>query len=429
MGDWKDKIQEFVCSIGSCAAVVSISTASGLQVVACNEDFFDMVGGRRPGHEVFPFSLESAVPSYARQRLRAGILECLRSGESQEFEQALDIKGETRWWRLSLKILRYRGRSGGVLLNGIEITQKIQLQHRLEVSGSRFKSVVDAAHDAIVTIDQQHRITLFNRAAELLFGYEEAEVIDQPLDLLIPAHHNSSHQQYVHKFARSPVKSRPMDERNRIYGLHRDGTHIPIEIAISKINVDGLMEFTAIIRDITERIHHMDLLERQASTDPLTGLPNRREFSGLVERMMKSGKPLALLAIDVDFFKKINDVYGHDVGDDVLRAIANVGLITIRARDVMARLGGEEFVVALPDTEMGVAMGIAERIREAYAEGGFDYDWKGGREISFTVSIGVACRNSTDRNYSEILKRADKALYEAKESGRNRVVNSEDGLP
>jgi PAS domain S-box-containing protein len=152
----------------------------------------------------------------------------------------------------------------------------MNLQHDLEISTSRFRSVVDAAYDAIITIDQEHNITLFNRAAENLFGYSSSEVIGEPLLRLLPETTRQHHSEYVHQFARSPVHSRQMDERNLIQGQHRDGTLLPVEIAISKINVDGIIEFTAIIRDIEDRVRLMGLLQRQAVTDQLTGLPNRR---------------------------------------------------------------------------------------------------------------------------------------------------------
>ena len=100
----------------------------------------------------------------------------------------------------------------------------MELARQLEISTSRFRSVVDAAYDAIITIDQQHNITLFNPAAEYLFGYSQSEMIGQPLSRLIPERFRERHSEYVHHFTRSPVNSREMNERGRIYGLHRDGS-------------------------------------------------------------------------------------------------------------------------------------------------------------------------------------------------------------
>ncbi|ETN82390.1 diguanylate cyclase domain protein [Necator americanus] len=170
-------------------------------------------------------------------------------------------------------------------------------------------------------------------------------MLGQPITDLLPERYRPNHSQYVHQFARSPVRSRQMDERNRVYGLHRDGPLLPVEIAISKINVGGLIEFTAVIRDITDRVQLMDLLQKQAVTDELTGLPNRREFTDIVDKLLESDNTLSVFILDIDYFKKINDSYGHDVGDEVLRVLAKVVMSSDCRIGVFARWGGEEYRV------------------------------------------------------------------------------------
>jgi diguanylate cyclase (GGDEF)-like protein/PAS domain S-box-containing protein len=308
-----------------------------------------------------------------------------------------------------------------ILVTGLDITPKMQLMHELEVSTSRFRSVVDAAYDAIITIDQQHEITLFNRAAENLFGYASTEVLGRRIEMLLPEKYRDHHARYVQQFAKSPVNSRQMDERNRVYGQHRDGSLLPVEIAISKINVGGLIEFTAVIRDITDRVRLMDLLQKQAVTDELTGLPNRREFLEVAEGILGSDQSLAVFLLDIDYFKKINDTYGHDVGDEVLRILAKVGMASCRKVDVFARWGGEEFVALMPDTDAQEAREAAEALRTTIERQDFMHTWRAGMPVPFTVSIGVATRAAGEREVEAILKRADQALYRAKENGRNRV--------
>ncbi len=423
MADWP-KLQEFVDGIAASVAVVGHDEANVLIIAACNEGFFEMTGGRPAGIHSFPVPFDSVVPSYARREFREKIQECFSTGVAQEFEQAYDLKDGTHWWRLSLKPLCLKDGSSAILeilVTGLDITPKMQLTHELEVSTSRFRSVVDAAYDAIITIDQQHNIKLFNRAAEYLFGYSQEEMINQPLNRLIPEKFRAGHSANVHRFARSPVNSRQMDERNRVYGQHRDGTLLPVEIAISKINVDGVIEFTAVIRDIADRIHLMDLLQKQAATDELTGLPNRRSFTDVVENMFRSVGNISIFILDIDHFKKVNDTYGHDAGDDVLKALADVGRVYSRKMDIFARLGGEEFVAALPGTDLKEACVIAEKLRAAFEQQNFVHTWKAGRAIPFTVSIGVATRAPGEKDVSAVLKRADQALYKAKESGRNRI--------
>jgi diguanylate cyclase (GGDEF)-like protein/PAS domain S-box-containing protein len=432
MTDRLGQLQEFVDGIAASVAIVGRGEAGEFAVSACNEHFFDMTGGRRglAGTRNFPIALDTLMPSYARHDLRGKLQECFTSRVAQELEQAYDLKDGTRWWRLSLKPFRHV--AGGdstvleILITGLDITSKMTLTRELEVSTSRFRSVVNAAYDAIITIDQTHNVTLFNRAAENLFGYDASEMLGQPITTLLPEAYRASHSMHIQKFARSPVNSRQMDERNRIYGQHHDGSLLPVEIAISKINVDGLLEFTAVIRDISDRVRLMDLLQKEAGTDELTGLPNRREFLDVVENVLRTDDPISVLMLDIDFFKKVNDTYGHDAGDEVLRVLAKAGTAASRNMDVFARWGGEEFVVAMPGTDLEHAQARAEMLRTTVEKQDFMHNWRTGKAIPFTVSIGVATRAPGEHDLDAIMKRADQALYRAKKDGRNRVETEEE---
>jgi diguanylate cyclase (GGDEF)-like protein/PAS domain S-box-containing protein len=424
MSDWSSMIRDSVDEIAASVAMIGRDERGQFIVSACNDHFMQMTGGRRGAIKSFPASFDTLIPNYARTEFRQKLNECLDAGIAQELEQAYDLRDGTHWWRLSLKPLRHT--EGGtsvleIMVTGLEITTKMQLTHELEVSTSRFRSVVDAAYDAIITIDQQHCITLFNRAAENLFGYSAEEMLGQPITTLLPERYRGNHSQYVHQFARSPVRSRQMDERNRVYGLHRDGTLLPVEIAISKINVGGLIEFTAIIRDIADRVQLMDLLQKQAVTDELTGLPNRREFADTIENFLGTDNRLSVFILDIDYFKKINDSYGHDIGDEVLRVMAKVVMNADRRIGVFARWGGEEFVAALPGLDIAQAMAVAEDLRVTIEQQNFKHAWRLGKPVPFTVSIGLTERLPGEQDVGAIVKRADMALYRAKEGGRNRV--------
>ncbi|HKT93375.1 MAG TPA: diguanylate cyclase [Paraburkholderia sp.] len=424
MADWSNMMRDFVDEIAASVAMIGRDERGQFVVSACNDHFMRMTGGRRSAIKSFPASFDALVPNYARTEFRQKLTDCFESGVARELEQAYDLRDGTHWWRLSLKPIRHAESGVSVLeimVTGLEITTKMLLTHELEVSTSRFRSVVDAAYDAIITIDQQHCITLFNRAAENLFGYSATEMLGQPITELLPERYRGNHSQYVHQFARSPVRSRQMDERNRVYGLHRDGSLLPVEIAISKINVGGLIEFTAVIRDITDRVQLMDLLQKQAVTDELTGLPNRREFTDTVDTLLESDKTLSIFILDIDYFKKINDSYGHDIGDEVLRVLAKVVMNSNCRIGVFARWGGEEFVAALPDSDIGQARAAAEELRLAIEQQNFEHTWRLGKPVPFTVSIGVTERQPGDRDLGQLIKRADLALYRAKDNGRNRV--------
>ena len=162
-----------------------------------------------------------------------------------------------------------------------------------------------------------------------------------------------------------------------------------------------------------------------ALTDPLTGLFNRRymetHVGTLVERSAVRGKSLSVLILDIDYFKSINDSFGHDAGDEVLREFADRLKKSIRGIDLACRYGGEEFVVVMPDTDLGVATIVAERIRRRIAGEPFPVE-KGAKSLEVTISVGIAARVGPQDNASQILKRADEALYRAKRDGRNRVA-------
>jgi two-component system, cell cycle response regulator len=162
-----------------------------------------------------------------------------------------------------------------------------------------------------------------------------------------------------------------------------------------------------------------------AITDPLTGLYNRRYMEShvgtLIERSAARGKSLSVLILDIDYFKSINDSFGHDAGDDVLREFAERLKASIRGIDLACRYGGEEFVVVMPDTDLGIAAMVAERIRRRIAGEPFPIE-AGKRTIEVTISVGISARMGAQDNATLMLKRADEALYRAKRDGRNRVA-------
>lgn len=163
-------------------------------------------------------------------------------------------------------------------------------------------------------------------------------------------------------------------------------------------------------------------LRRIATTDSLTGLLNRRHMTHLLEkelaRFRRHGHPVAFLLLDIDHFKEVNDQYGHEAGDRVLEDVAAIIRDQLRTQDLIARWGGEEFLVVLPDSELQSAQAIAERVREALMA----HEWRGpnGQPITVTTSAGVSAFSHDDDRNSAI-SRADRALYRGKELGRNRV--------
>ncbi len=171
--------------------------------------------------------------------------------------------------------------------------------------------------------------------------------------------------------------------------------------------------------------HNVQLSLEMAITDQLTGLHNRRYMSRhldtLISGAQKSGKPLAFLIFDIDHFKSVNDLHGHDIGDEVLREFAGRIGANVRGIDLACRYGGEEFVVVMPDTDIQFAYAVAERLRSSVETNPFTIS-RAPHKLNITISIGIAASDCADDSADKLLHRADQALYRAKRDGRNRVV-------
>jgi diguanylate cyclase (GGDEF)-like protein len=203
---------------------------------------------------------------------------------------------------------------------------------------------------------------------------------------------------------------------------------IPVELKALDLGMHGEVHyFGAFMSDRRARQQSeaknaalLEQLERQAMSDSLTGLPNRRAFemeaSRIVARAKRSGNAITVGIADIDHFKKVNDQYGHPVGDEVLNAISAVLSQASRASDFVARIGGEEFGLLFPDARPDTALAVAERMRRAVEA--FPIKTSGGIELRITISIGLASYSGA---LTDALSKADKALYEAKNKGRNRV--------
>ncbi|CAM4342962.1 GGDEF domain-containing protein [Shewanella livingstonensis] len=183
-------------------------------------------------------------------------------------------------------------------------------------------------------------------------------------------------------------------------------------------NKGKLMGVIGISTEITAEYHLRTKLEQLANSDSLTGLYNRRSFNTFSDhefsRAVRYLESLSFMIIDIDFFKNVNDTFGHLVGDEVIKRVANICNEHVRESDILARIGGEEFAILLPDTDIDSAYIMAERIREAQQH----YEQQAP---AITISIGIATLCSQDKTFVDIFKRADKALYSSKNIGRNNV--------
>lgn len=206
-----------------------------------------------------------------------------------------------------------------------------------------------------------------------------------------------------------------------------DGSRIWIDISGAAISYDKHLSLW-LLNDISKQKTLEDELKHKVNHDYLTGLNSRDWFmnQALIElnRANRFSSPLSLLMLDIDFFKTVNDTHGHQVGDIALKSVADIAKSTLRDFDICARLGGEEFAVLLPETNKSQAYEVAERLRLAIENSKVPLP-SGGLPLTMTISIGVSSMTSKDDNIDVLISKADKALYEAKKTGRNKVCASQ----
>jgi len=299
-----------------------------------------------------------------------------------------------------------------------DITLEKQAEEALRNVGIYNRSLIEVSLDPLVTISPDGKITDVNEATiqatglprSLLIGSDFSNYFTEP---------DKARAGYEEVFAKGFVADYPLCLRH-VSGRTIDVLYNASVYRNAKGEIAGVF---AAARDVTERNKLERELERQAHIDLLTDLNNRRHFMGLAEqelaRFRRHGEPLSLLMMDLDNFKRVNDTYGHDVGDAALQKLSEVSRHTFREIDIVGRIGGEEFAALLPETTLDQAVEVAERLRQRVEGAAVKLD--GGSLIHFTVSIGVASFRAEDEKIGIVLKRADAALYKAKNSGRNRV--------
>lgn len=296
------------------------------------------------------------------------------------------------------------------------------MRDQVRTRQQRLEAILDNAAEGIITFDAWGRIESFNHAAEKLFGWAESEIHGESIGLLIAMDEPDKRDDYVKHFLRHEIR-RLIGREGELTGRHKDGATFPMALKINRMDLHGREIYTCLVADISERAAMLRHLRDMAEHDGLTGLHNRSYFQEELERVVErarrnAGTTAALLYIDLDNFKYINDTLGHGAGDQLLVEVT--ALLTRRARrsDLIARFGGDEFTVLLYDVSQETAWNTAEAFRKRLAEYAFR---KGGESIDIGCSIGVALINAETKSADETLSQADLACHLAKRGGRNRV--------
>jgi len=293
------------------------------------------------------------------------------------------------------------------------------LQNALELESIKSHKILEMAAEGIVTIDTKGKLMSFNRAAQSIFGYSEAEILGRNVSILMPPPHREKHDGYLSQYLQTG-EPHVVGKIRELQGRRKDGRLFPMELTITEIKQRDTHLFTGVLRDISEQKLAMKRIEQLAHYDELTHLPNRSLFYdrlGQAITMAKRGKSsITLMYIDLDGFKHVNDTMGHHVGDLLLEQVAARLRLCVRESDTLARLGGDEFTILLNDThEREDVTMVAKKIIESIDQ---PFDLAGGT-AKIGASIGIASYPDDASTGGTLLIVADKAMYAAKAAGRN----------
>lgn len=292
-----------------------------------------------------------------------------------------------------------------------------------------YKQVLDNVYDGIYFVDRDRRITYWNSGAERITGFKAFQVVGKHCRDNVLVHADGRGINLCATEACPAVKV--MDEGGdceaEVYLRHMNGYRVPILTRISPLKDAGgsVIGAVEIFSDNSARLaarNQIEQLERLALLDQLTGLGNRRHaevhLKARLGELERYGWPFGLLYFDIDHFKNINDAYGHDTGDEVLKVVARTAEGSIRYSDFVSRWGGEEFTANIENAGGGAVESTAEKLRRLVEQSAV---LKGRETIKVTVSIGATVARPGD-TIEELVKRADGLMYQSKQSGRNRVT-------
>jgi len=299
-----------------------------------------------------------------------------------------------------------------------DVTERVRMEEALRQSEEKYRSILEEIEEGYYELDLAGNINFVNKSACRQFGYSEEELIGTNYRAYVLKEDLKSVYKAWNKVYRTgePLKSYPFAT------VRKDGTQMFVENSVSPLRdkAGKIVGFRAVSRDVTEHKQYEQKIAEMATHDSLTGLPNRTLLSDRLTMGLalsrRSGNRLAVLMLDLDKFKTINDTLGHGVGDQLLKAVAERLTSVTRKSDTIARIGGDEFVLVLPQVcQPANASRLAQRILDVFREP-LVFD---GHQLNITTSIGIAVYPEDGKDIEILLKNADTAMYRAKEQGRD----------
>ena len=284
----------------------------------------------------------------------------------------------------------------------------------------QMNNMFDMVDVAILSTDYDGIIVDANSVLLDMFGYSYDELVGLSVHMLLPPHLREKHKIHLKNFIQSELQTLKMGQRSEVTGYKKDGTYFSADASILKSNLDGREILVATMIDITKDKAHEERLQWQATHDPLTSLANRKliteRLSNALERSKVKGNNVAVLFIDIDNFKLINDTFGHDAGDEILIRVGKTLAKVIGAGDIIGRLGGDEFVIIsekFKDTQ--TIADLAQKLNNNLRQPIFFNN----QEVYTTASIGVAIGHGNTHLAADMLRDSDAAMYLSKRNGRD----------
>jgi diguanylate cyclase (GGDEF)-like protein/PAS domain S-box-containing protein len=392
------------------------------------ERLFGYTAGEAIGRNVALLMAEAdagAHDGYMRRYLESGESHVL--GRERE-EQARRKDGSV--FPIALKVSEmwvdgrrlYTGMIADISERKAMFQQLESMLEQLNAREQRLHTILNNTAEGIITFDEWGTIEGFNQSAERLFGWSEMDIVGKSVAELIAAEARETRDGYLGHFMRAEIQ-RLIGHEGEVSGRHRKGDSFPMAIKITGMRLEGRQKYIALVSNISERKALMENLRRLAEHDGLTGLYNRSFFQAelerLVQRVQRSETAnCALLYIDLDHFKYVNDTLGHAAGDKLLIEVATILNRRARKSDLVARLGGDEFTVLVYDTDPLLVDKVADSFRRHLADFAFTFE---GQTVTVGCSVGVAVIEPSVASPAEIMSRADLACHLAKRAGRNQV--------
>ncbi len=314
-----------------------------------------------------------------------------------------------------------------------ELLHQIMLEEKVKEEEEKFIVLSSAARDAIIIMDSKGMVTFWNQGAESIFQYSKDEIMGKDLHaLIVPDYYHEDYSRVMHEFAKTG-DGKFVGKTVELKGLRRDGTEFDAELSLTSIKLRNEWNAVGILRDITDRLKAEEELIRAykkmdilAHTDDLTELSNRRDVMEKIHyemiRFQRNKVPFSIAIGDLDGFKRINDRYGHEAGDETLKQIASIMTNSVRKQDVVSRWGGEEFMLLFPKTDLKGAKVISEKIRKQIERNEFFYEYE-DQIFHITITFGIATFDD-NMDMDTCIRLADEALYRGKRSGKNCVILS-----